>query len=311
MLNRTIGKFAVASVATLVFIACAGYLVGHFHWREAFAYLLHTNFLRLIALVSIVHFAYILVRARRWQIVVRHANPDVRFAELYWITAIVVSLANVTPGQFGEAMKIELLKRRGVLGRLPGLGAFVLERIMDVMVMIAMASVGLAFGSGLSDRYPGLATGVAVLFAGGIGALWLLLRFSPGGRLSALLVQIRSGSGSPHIWVKMVVLSLLSWLLVGLGWQISLHAVDIRLSFTEILWLISLVTLGTLLSFVPGGLGVAEVLSLGALSSMGVSPIAAQAGAIILRVYGLIIIVFGLFHLAVWLLFRRLRSRPS
>jgi uncharacterized membrane protein YbhN (UPF0104 family) len=309
--HRRIGKVVATLIATSAFVACAWYLAQKFLWADAFAYLLRTDFVRLIALVCAAHFAYILLRTRRWQIVVRHANPEIGFAELYWITAIVVSLANITPGQLGEALKIELLKRRGRLGRLPGLGAFALERILDVMVIAAMASIGLVFGSGLSSRYPGLATAVALLFACGVAALYVLLRFNPGGRASALLGKVRSGSGSPRIWIRMFGLSVLSWVFVGVGWQVSLQAVDIHLSLTQILWLISLVTLGTLLSFVPGGLGVAEVLAFGALSSIGVAPIPAQAGAMILRIYGLIIIVFGLLHLAAWLLYRRVRSKVT
>jgi uncharacterized membrane protein YbhN (UPF0104 family) len=308
MSNTRIGKVAVALLATSAFVGCTWYLVEKFHWTEAFAYLLRTDFVRLTTLVCAAHFAYILLRTRRWQIVIQHANPDVGFAELYWITAIVVSLSNVTPGQLGEAMKIELLKRRGRLDRLPGLGAFALERIMDVMVLVAMATIGLVFGSGLSERYSGLSGGVAFLFVCGLVALYVLLRFDPGGRASVLLARIRSGSGSPRIWVRMLVLSILSWALVAVGWLVSLHAVGVGLSLTEVLWLISLVALGTLLSFVPGGLGVTEVLAFGALSSMGVSSIAAQAGAMILRVYSLIIVLFGLVHLALWLLYRHLSA---
>ena len=59
-------------------------------------------------------------------------------------------------------------------------------------------------------------------------------------------------------------------------------------------------TFGTLLSLIPGGIGVAEVLTIEALVAMGIAPAAAQAGALILRLYGLIGIVFGLCHLMVW-----------
>ena len=298
-------------MAGSIFVACVWYLVERFQWREAFAHLLDTDFLKLISLILAAQFAYILLRTWRWQFVVKYANPDISFFELYWITAIVVSLANLTPGQLGETLKIELLKRRGLLGRLPGLGGFALERILDVLVVASMGAVGLVFGSGIDERYPGLKTGVSILIVFGLAFLYMLLSFDPGGRASNWLAWMRSGSGSPKTRIIVAILTLFSWALVGVGWQIALLAVDIHISLPEILWLISLVTLGTILSLIPGGFGVAEVLIVEALINIGVTPADAQAGALILRVYGLIIAIFGLIHLALLLIYRQVRALRS
>ena len=135
MLIRKIGKIFTVLLASSLFVGSVWYLTEHFQWHEAFITLFGTDFLKLLGLVWIAHFAYILIRTWRWQIVVRYANPDVGFFDLYWITAVVVSLAILTPGQLGEALKIELLKRRGLLGRFPGLGAYALERILDVLII--------------------------------------------------------------------------------------------------------------------------------------------------------------------------------
>lgn len=290
-----------ALLALTLFTASAWYLTRRFEWQPAFDHLLRTDFVRLVVLVSLVHFAYICVRTWRWRIMVRHVNPEVGLMDLYWITAVVVSLAILTPGQLGEALKIELLSRRGLVGRLPGLGAFALERIMDLLALSGMGLAGLLFGSGLAERYPGLEKGVGLLLLAGLLALYLLLHFRPGGRAAHWLEKIRAGSGSPAIRIKIALLTLLAWLLIGAGWQISLQAVDIHLALPEIIWLIALVTLGSLLSFIPGGLGVAEVLTVEALVDIGVSPLTAQAGALILRAYALILILFGLVHLLLWL----------
>lgn len=293
-------------VASSALAACAWYLTERLQWREAFDHLLRTDFSRLIALIWAAQFAYILLRTWRWKLLLTHANAKATFLELYWITAILVSLANITPGQMGEALKIELLKRRGSVDRLPGLGAFALERILDVLCVAAMGAIGLVFGSGLSEHYPGFKTGSWILIALGLTSLYMLLRFNPGGRASHWLDQMRTGGGSPKVWIKIAILTICSWGFVGIGWQISLLEVGVDLSLAEILWLISLVTLGTILSLIPGGLGVAEVLTVVTLINMGVAPVAAQSGALIVRVYGLVIILFGLTHLILWLLYRRL-----
>ena len=98
MLIRKIGKIFTILLASSLFAGSAWHLTEHFQWREAFTALLGTDFLRLIGLVWIVQFAYIIIRTWRWWIVVRHAKTDVGFFDLYWITAVVVSLAILTPG---------------------------------------------------------------------------------------------------------------------------------------------------------------------------------------------------------------------
>lgn len=297
-------KLATALVATTLFAVSAWYLAERFQWQAAFGHLLRTDFIRLIILVWAIHFAYICVRTWRWSVLVRQVNPQVSLVDLYWITAVSVSLAILTPGQLGEALKIELLSRRGVLGRLPGLGAFALERIMDVVVLAGIGMVGLMFGSRLPESYPSLGIVVGLLTLIGGLALYLLFRAQQGGSLIRWLEQIRDGSGSPTAWLKIGLLSMLGWFLIGLGWQIALYAVDIRLSLTEVMWLLALITYGTLLSLIPGGLGVAEVLTVEVLKNMGVDTIAAQAGALVLRAYGLILILYGVTHLLLLPCFR-------
>jgi uncharacterized membrane protein YbhN (UPF0104 family) len=295
--RRTI-KLVTWVIAILLFGASASYVTTRFQWREAFAALSKADFLKLILLVSLSHFAYIVIRAWRWRSAVRHVIPGVAFLDYYWITAIVVSLSVLTPGHSGEALKIELMKRRGLLGRLPGFGAFALERIMDLVVISSMGAIGLAFGN-FSAPYPSLKTGVAVVVAVGLLALCGLLFFDPGRWSSLWLAQLRPG-GSPKTWVLMAFLTILSWILVAVNWQVSLSAVQIHLSLSQVLLLISLATMGALLSFIPGGLGVSTLVTTAVLTNMGVVAVTAQAGALILHAYGFIIILFGLVHLGLW-----------
>lgn len=297
------GKITLSLVAVSIFVASIWYLAARFQWREAFSYLARVNFVRLVVLIWMTQLAYVLVRTWRWRAAVRHANSQVRFFDLYWITAVVVSLAILTPAQAGEALKIELLKRRGLLDRLPGLGAFGLERALDLLTISCIGVLGLVFG-GFAKEYRGIGWGAAALIALGLIALYILLHFDPGGRLSHWLRAMRKGSGTPATRTKMALATVFSWGLTGVSWQIALRAADIHLSLPEILSLLSLVTLGTLLSWIPGGLGVSEVLTAEALVSMGIARVAAQAGALILRAQALIIVLFGLIHLLLWPLLR-------
>lgn len=297
-----------ATLALVLFVASAWYVVGHFQWGAVFSHLVRVDCIRLVLALVVIHFVYICVRTWRWHMLVKRVNSGVGFWDLYWINAATVSLAILAPGQLGEMLKIEVLSRRGLLSRFSGLGAFALERIMDVLVLSCVGLAGLAFGSGLSSRYPGLGMGVGLLILAGLLALYLLARLRTGGCVAHALEQILVGSGSPVLWLKAALLTILAWMLIGACWQVAMHAVEIELSLPEVMWLISLITLGTMISLIPGGLGVAEVLTVEALANMGVGLVAAQAGALILRGYFLLVILFGLFHLLLWLSLRFFHS---
>ena len=110
-------------------------------------------------------------------------------------------------------------------------------------------------------------------------------------------------STSPKNWAAMGLLTVLSWTLIGIGWSLALGGVQIHLALPEVLTLVSLVTVGYLLSFVPGGLGVSEVVTTAILTNMGVAAVTAQSGALVLRAYTLLIFLFGSAHLALWPIF--------
>ena len=298
MRSRKTIKLVSSAIAILAFAASVYYIASRFQWREVFTTLFKADFLKLIVLLTLTHFAYIVVRAWRWRSAIRHVIPKVAFLDYYWITAVVVSLAMFTPGRLGEAFKIEVMKRRGLLGRLPGIGAFALERIMDLVMVSSMAAIGLVFGA-FAAPYPGWKAGAVLLVGLGIVALCGLLFFDPGGRTSLWLAQLRCG-GSRKTWAQMAFLTFLGWLLVAINWQISLNAVQIHLALSQVFLLVSLVTIGAFLSFIPGGLGVSELVTTAVLTNMGVVAVTAQAGALILHAYGFIMIFFGLVHLGLW-----------
>jgi uncharacterized membrane protein YbhN (UPF0104 family) len=301
MRSRRTVKLSTFVIPILVFAASIFYIVSRFQWHEAFAALFKADLLKLIVLISLSHFAYIVVRAWRWRSAVQHVIPQVAFFDYYWITAVVVSLSMLTPGHSAEALKIEVMKRRGLLGRLPGAGAFALERIMDVVMISCMAAIGLVFGN-FAVPFPGWKTAAVILAALGLLALCGLLFFDPGGRTSLWLAQLRCG-GSPKTWAQMALLTILSWILVAVNWRISLSTVQIHLALSQVLLLISLVTIGAVLSLIPGGLGVSAVVTTAVLTNMGVVPVTAQAGAMVLHAYGFIIVLFGLVHLGLWTIY--------
>jgi uncharacterized membrane protein YbhN (UPF0104 family) len=291
------------SIGLLAFTASVWYLLRYFQWADILSQLRRVDFVRVVVLVGITHFGYILLRAWRWRVAIRHANPHMSFLDQYWITAIVVSLAIVTPGQLGETLKIELLKRRHLVDRMPGLDAFVLERLLDLLTISVIGIIGLMAASGKTRTHTMIGVVAVVLIGLATIGLIVLLRLDPGGRASGWLTSIRVGTGKPAGWALMALLTIGSWSLVAVGWQIVFGAVQVRVSFPQMLALMSFVTLGVVLSFIPGGVGVSEALAATSLISMGVAPVSAQVAALMLRAHALIVIVFGLIHLGLWSLY--------
>ena len=93
-----------SAIAILLFAASVYYIASRFQWREVFTAIFKADFLKLIFLISLSHFAYIVVRAWRWRSAVRHVIPQVAFLDYYWITAVVVSLSILTPGRFERTL---------------------------------------------------------------------------------------------------------------------------------------------------------------------------------------------------------------
>lgn len=312
MPGRRNARLVAMAFAFVVVAACLFYLATHFDWREPLKVLREANLPVLVAALAAVHFAYICVRTLRWQVVVRDRNPGAGFGALYWITAIVVSLATLTPGQIGETFKVELLKRRGLGNRLPALGSFAIERVLDLLTLAGFGLVGLAFGSGLAERFPQLPLIAGLLFVAALVGLGWLSRAPADGPSAGWVAHLRSGTGTAAVRGKMLALTIGSWSLIGLGWQIALGMVGVHISLPAVCWLVSIVTFGSLVSLMPGGIGLADVVAVQALMGLGASTTAAQAAVLVLRVNMLVGILFGCVHLLAWpFVLRSLRGQQS
>ncbi|HYA41081.1 MAG TPA: hypothetical protein VEF34_07240, partial [Syntrophobacteraceae bacterium] len=88
-----------------------------------------------------------------------------------------------------------------------------------------------------------------------------------------------------------------------------LHCGGVQIAFFKTLALMSIVTLVSILSLIPGGLGISEAGSSQVLIWLGFASTAAQTGTLVLRSYSIIAIVLGVGHIVVWKMARQLRNR--
>jgi len=80
-------------------------------------------------------------------------------------------------------------------------------------------------------------------------------------------------------------------------------------SFAQAVALMSIVALISILSLIPGGIGVSEVGTSQMMMHFGIAAAVAQAGSLVLRCYSLVAIGLGAGHLGLWKLVRSRRSR--
>jgi uncharacterized membrane protein YbhN (UPF0104 family) len=286
---------------------CAWYLGTVFEWGAILTILGRADPLWLLLGCGVLSVAQMAVRTLRWTVLLRTVHCEARFVDLYFFTVVSVSLAAMTPGQAGEAIKVEWLRKHGLLGRLPGYGSFLMERAADLLIVGILAVLSPLLSPSLVAEPAHLRTLLAATTVVLSLGLLAFLRLKPGGSVGHLRDSLRGTIGDLRVLARVLALTMLSWLLVMASWQVCLLSIGMHLAPTEALSLVSLVTLAHVLSLLPGGLGVSEVVTAGLLARMGHAAPAAQAGALILRCLGLLLILNGALHLALWRPARRAR----
>ncbi|TCR69994.1 lysylphosphatidylglycerol synthase transmembrane domain-containing protein [Bosea sp. BK604] len=246
----------------------------------------------------------------RWLAV---TGQPVRFAnvvDIYLYIAVVIAVASQTPMQLGESLKIKFARRSHVTFTTSTMG-FLLERIVDLVMVFWLAALGLAW-RGDFGALAGIAAGCALL---GTFALPALLRFIAwrfaDTRIGNLLRALSKDALPPSRFAVLIACTAGKWLLVAALWRAAIQSVGIGIDFPTSMCLVSVVTVVATLSMVPGGLGVSELSIRALLISFGKEPFQAEAAAIAVRLLTPVMIGLGLIHLPILMLLRRIQPAPN
>ena len=294
--------------ALAIFAASFLYLLLTFQWSQVFDLFLTADFLLWPLLLMFLTIPlYWLLRTLRWFMMLRESGFSCSFTELYLVTAIALSVAQFTPFQSGEMMKMELMKRRCNLDRGRGYSSFVVERCADLLVVLLVAMLALLVWSNLSLNRQTLFLLIFFLFFTGF-LFCLAIKIIPLPQpVSRFLTEIFSFVRQPALFLSVLLLTCLSWLVVAAGWHFAFAALQLSPGYPSVVLLVALVTLINLSSLIPGSIGIAEAAIALVLIFLHQEPAAAQAGALMIRGYGCLILIVGGVH---YLLYRYFRS-PS
>lgn len=297
MTRGVVRRFGTGLVGAIIVVLCFRYIHLNFRWDKILQVLSGVQLAWWpIVVVSIM--AYWMLRTLRWFVLLRNTQERISLLDLYFSTSVSLSLAIITPLQSGEMLKVEFMNQRSQLDRSSGYGSFLIERVMDLVVLASLATISVLSSANLSlkiDRksmaFGALALALLVL----VGCLVVAKTRLPG-RIGNFFSQARASAGNPTTLLLVLLLTLLSWAVVVIGWQMCLRSIAIHSTFRQSAALMSITSIIKLLSFVPGAIGVSEVSIARLLLHWQQDVGSAQAGALILRCYGLAILLLGLAH---------------
>jgi len=256
-------------------------------------------------LLSLVNYG---LRFVRWQYYLRLLGYNISFAESLCIYIAGFALT-IAPGKAGEAIRSVFLKRRG-MGYRPSLAAFFAERFSDLIAVLVLASIGVW-------QYPEAQPVVLTISVFLLITLLLFhqrrlidrmheaARVKLPQRLSPAIdafSDILRHSGQclrPTAVLLGIVLGVVSWGSEGVAFHFILQWMDIDLDWRIALFIYTFSMLVGAISFLPGGLGGAEITMIGFLLLNDVSQPNAVAATVITRLATLwFAVVLGMIALA-------------
>ena len=290
----------------LIFSAALWLLISTFDWEALSRILLDIDLTLAIVVASALVIGGFLVRGVRSWALLRRMGCKCPLVPCVLSGFVGGGLANVTPGQFGEAFRIEMLHSVGYLNRSTGYALFLGERLVDLLVLVGGGLIVVSLGLATTDSHwtlLGIAGGLCVVALAGL--LWLAFGPIPK-RFLIMQTSLRHVLVRPDLLGINVVGSAISWFFILMLWDVLMRSVGVDLPLIDVAYVMIVVMLAMIASFIPGGLGVSEVVAAALLIDFGVEADRAEAAAIALRIASLESAAVGVIA---WLCWIQLRNR--
>lgn len=244
-----------------------------------------TNFFYVGLGLSIWFLGFVL-RTIRWKYLLKRININTRFFDTMKVFAAGLFISNLTPMKAGDPIRSVLLKK--VHGDKVGvsLSSVFMERIFDVIATVSLSLLGLfVLTSALSDISFWVYISISIyvgLFSFGIFILlsekrirkftrifFKILSFIP--RIKKFEKKIEKFSLNLHKSFKnykskllifnTLMISLIVWILEGVILFLSFKALGLEVTLISTIIIVPIATLIAILTFLPGGLGSGEIIT--------------------------------------------------
>jgi hypothetical protein len=256
-----------------------------------------------LALVAVFLVVDVLVRAVRWRRLLAPIK-DVPFLATLEYLLIGYLANNVLPARLGELVRCHYLGDRQGISRTTALGTVVVERVVDIAVVVAIAAFAIIVlsirGLVASAVLVGVAIVVLLVIALAIG---IAAHRVPGAervaaaaarwpRLGELTTKLRHGlavAGRPRTLFEALALSVVAWGATLLAFAAAGQAVGVELTVGQASLLAAGVALAAAIPSGPAALGTFELAGVRIAQAFGVA--AEPAFAIALLVHGAILVI--------------------
>lgn len=273
---------------------CLYYIFIGFDWAEIGATLAKADlwFFLLSSVAATVLFW--ILRALRFRVLLPASQSNVSFFKLYLYTAIAIGLANFTPLGAAEAFKVELLRQHGV-ERLSGYAFFLVEKLLDLIALLLLALLG-AWILLERSRAPQLFLigGAAAAVLTAAAAVFFNSKIR---RKIGFLQDLTQPSGKNLLIA--LFLTAASWATLAAGWKCVFKSVYVNLTMVETCSVMALTTVVSMISLVPGAIGIHEISIAVLLKQLGYTAAQAETAAIAIGIYSLVILGLAAIHLAI------------
>lgn len=253
-----------------------------------------------LALLSLIGMAY------RWHLLLGH-TARVSVADTFDFTTIGFISGLIMPQRLGDIVKVVLLARRGGGNRTSVLGTVVIERLTDVIMLLALAAIFV-----LTVRLSILLQGSLAVVAAVTIAVLILIRFhdsltprllslarmilperlvafveSQVEKLAAGLHAMQSG----RRFLSALALAAIVWSLSGLSMMAYITAFGLPVPWYAGFLVILLTNLGGILPSSPGSIGVYHYMTVLALTTWAVDRTTALSFALVTHAMTMLLIV--------------------
>jgi len=244
--------------------------------------------------VPLILLVFAIRTARWWWLLADLGARGTNVLRLYFAISMTVGLAAITPMQSGEAFKIWLARREMKAGLAEVSALHILERLLDVIVLAALTFIALLVSPGSQLSVIGL-LGLSVLLAlVGLAAFHERIGSFLPSFVHTGMHSIMQALRRPKHLIVLVLITLSGWVVTTGLWAFAFQSAGVgAFAPATLITIVGLVTFATIFSFLPGGIGVSEASAAALLLAAGSSPEIALAGALALRMIGVMTVLLG------------------
>lgn len=284
----SISKAIVKVLLSLTLFGLSVWHLASVNWFEVFGKLRDVDPAVLMAAFTMIP-VFWFFRTWRWGTLLHHYGVAVRFKTLFVGNAIAIGFANYTPAQLGEAIKVELVNRVQPIDKRVGYSVFILEKLIDLMLVVLVSSVCLAVvGSRVAT--PEIRSVAFIASTVVIGLLIGLMVVPLPSFWRKHFNKILGPCGKRFVIAEVSLASLGAWLNMAVVWYLCLLSLDIEVEYIDVLLLMMLISLIAVVSVIPGGIGIREAGVAWFLVNLGVTESDAVSAALVIRLLSLVVL---------------------